>query len=78
LAGLTVLHLQVILQSVTVAKQTVKMQLLQSQSAAGAAHETLASQSLLRSAAEAALESNHSAVQCMLLAVSDGGHSWSV
>jgi len=73
-----VLQLKVIVQSVTVAKQTVKMQLLQSQSVAGAAQGKLASLSLLRSAAEAGPESSNSVVQCMLLAVSGGGHSWSV
>ncbi len=65
LAGLTVLQLtlKVILQSVAVAKQTVKMQLLQSQSVAEAAQARLASLSLLRSTAEAGPESSNSVEQ---------------
>jgi len=66
------------MQSVTVAIQTVRMQLLQSQRAAEAIQERLALLNLLRSAAEVSPESSSSVVQSMLLALSGSGHSWSV
>ena len=72
------LQLKVIMQSVTVAIRTVRMQLLQNQSVAEAVQERLVSLNLLRSAAEAGLESSSSVVQFMLLALPGGGHSWSV
>ena len=59
------LQLKVIMQSVTVVLQTV--QLLQKM-------QLLQSQSV----AEAGPGSSSSVVQLMLLAVSGGGHSWSV
>ena len=65
-------------ESVTLATQTVKMQLLQSQSVAEAIQDRLASLSRLRSLAEAGPGSSSSVVQCTLLAVSGSGHSWSV
>ncbi len=63
------------MQSMTLSKQTLKMQLLQSQSGAWAAQGRLASHSLVGSAAGVGLESSNSVGQCMLLAVSGGGHS---
>ena len=53
------------------------MQLLQNQSVAEAVQERLASLSLLRSTADTGPGSSSSGVQCVLLAVSSGGHSWS-
>ncbi len=57
------------MQSVTVAIQTVRMQLLQNQSMAEAVQERLASLSLLRSAAEAGQESSNSVVQFVVSGV---------
>ena len=59
----------------TVAIETVRMQLLQNQSVAEAVQQ--ASLSLLRNTAETGPGSSSSGVQCLLLAVSGSGHSWS-
>ena len=66
------------MQSVSVAIQTIRMQLLQSQRVAEAIQEGMVLLHLLRSAAEVSPESSTSVVQSRLLALSGSGHSSSV